>query len=276
MVSTAAGDLGLLDPRVILAIDFWALVIVLALGDIPAPDLAQRIFASKDSDTARKSSLLAGLSYYTVGVLSMLIGAAAYLLFPRLDDPELAYPMLIKGVLPVGIAGVVLAGLMAAVMSNADSMLLAPATVAAKNIIKDLLKPDMSDRGLLMVSRATVLVIGVIAIVAGLARAEVLYWLILAFDVLFASLFVPLTLGLWWKRFNRAGAVAAILSGALSRILLEYALNAGWIEQWWIASLGAPLISLIAGVLVTLVTPPPSDEELKAYYKARETVGFKS
>ncbi len=276
VVSTAAGDLGLLDPRVILAIDFWALVIVLALGDIPAPDLAQRIFASKDSDTARKSSLLAGLSYYTVGVLSMLIGAAAYLLFPRLDDPELAYPMLIKGVLPVGIAGVVLAGLMAAVMSNADSMLLAPATVAAKNIIKDLLKPDMSDRGLLMVSRATVLVIGVIAIVAGLARAEVLYWLILAFDVLFASLFVPLTLGLWWKRFNRAGAVAAILSGALSRILLEYALNAGWIEQWWIASLGAPLISLIAGVLVTLVTPPPSDEELKAYYKARETVGFKS
>ncbi len=269
VVAVAGGELGLLDPRILLAIDFWALVLVLSLGDIPAPDLMQRIFASKDESTAKKSSLLAGLSYYTVGVISMLIGAAAYILFPGLDDPELAYPMLIKGVLPVGIAGIVLAGLMAAVMSNADSMLLAPATVAAKNIIRDLFKPDMSDRGLLAVSRATVLAIGLAAIAAALARAEVLYWLILAFDVLFAALFVPLTLGLWWKRYNRAGATASIVVGALARIALEYALNAGWIKYWWIASLGAPLLSLIAGVAATLATSPPSEEELEAYYEAR-------
>jgi SSS family solute:Na+ symporter len=269
VIATAGGELGLLDPRILLAIDFWALVLVLSLGDIPAPDLMQRIFASRDESTAKKSSLLAGLSYYTVGVLSMLVGAAAYILFPGLDDPELAYPMLIKGVLPAGVAGIVLAGLMAAVMSNADSMLLAPATVAAKNIIKDIVKPDMSDRSLLVVSRATVLAIGLAAIAAALARAEVLYWLILAFDVLFAALFVPLTLGLWWKRYNRAGAAASIILGALSRIILEYLLNKGVIGQWWIASLGAPLISLIAGVIATLSTHPPTERELEAYYKAR-------
>lgn len=272
VLSAASGELGLLDLRILLAIDFWALVLVLALGDIPAPDLMQRIFASNDESTARRSSLLAGFSYYTVGILSMLVGAAAYILFPGLEDPELAYPMLIKGVLPAGVAGLVLAGLMAAVMSNADSMLLAPATVIAKNIIRDIVKPDMSDRGLLITSRLAVLVIGVAAIAAALARAEVLYWLILAFDVLFAALFVPLTLGLWWRRYNRAGATSSIIFGAIARITLEYLLNRGVIGQWWIASLGAPAISLIAGVIATLVTSPPTEEELKAYYKARGLV----
>lgn len=110
------------------------------------------------------------------------------------------------------------------------------------------------------------LVIGLAAIAATLARAEVIYWLILASDVLFAALFVPLTLGLWWKRYNRAGATTSIVLGALARIILEYLLNKGLIGQWWIASLGAPLISFIAGVIATLATHPPTEKELEAYY----------
>lgn len=247
-VVAEAGSMGLLDPKVFLAIDFWALMIVLALGDVPAPDLAQRIFASKDEDTAKKSALLAGLSYYLVGVVSMLVGVSALILLPNLGDAELAYPALIKEVLPAGVAGVVLSGLMAAVMSNADSMLLAPATVMAKNLGKDLLRPGMSDSSLLLLSRALVAVLGVFAIAAAVARADIIYWLVLAFDVLFASLFVPLALGIWWRSYTWAGAAAGIFAGAVARVLLEYALNAGLVSEWWIPSLAAPAISLIASL----------------------------
>ena len=259
-VASVISEEGLASWEVVLAMDFWALVIVLALGDIPAPDLMQRVFASRDPGTARKSSIMAGISYYLMGVTSMLVGASAIVLLPGLEDPELAYPMLIKTVLPVGLSGLVLAGLMAAVMSNADSMMLAPATVVAKNVIKDVVKPDMSDKGLLLASRALVAVIGGVAIAGGLMRANVLYWLILAFDVLFASLFVPLTLGLWWPRFNRAGALSSMLAGASSRVALEYLLAKGLIGPWWVASLGAPLIALAAGVLATLASPAPTKE----------------
>ncbi|RLG84281.1 MAG: hypothetical protein DRO39_07655 [Thermoprotei archaeon] len=131
----------------------------------------------------------------------MFVEVSALILVPGLKDPELAYPILIKTVLPVGASGLVLSGLMAAVMSNADSMLLAPATVVAK----DIFAPQMSDRGLLTTSRVLVLILGLAAIAAGIARADVLYWPVLAFDVLFAALFVPLTLGLWWRRYNWAG-----------------------------------------------------------------------
>lgn len=268
-ISIKLSETGLFDPKFILAFDFWALFLVLGLGDIPAPDLMQRVFASKDVKTAKLSAILGGISYYFVGVISAIIGVSAAILLPNLSDPQLAYPMMIKMVLPAGVAGLVLSGLMAAVMSNADSMLLAPASVIAKNIFKDLIKPGASDRELLMVSRAVVLVLGIAAIVTALPKPDILYWLTLAFDVLFASLFFPLTLGLYWKRLNWQGAAAGIIGGAIARMILEYALNAGVLPEWWIASLGAPAISAILTIALSLVTAPPGQKELEAFNKAR-------
>lgn len=51
--------------------------------------------------------------------------------------------------------------------------------------------------------------------------------------------------------------------GAVARIALEYAFNAGLVSEWWIPSLASPLLSLIASVAATLVTPPPSEKELE-------------
>ncbi len=253
-IAAKMGQLGLTDPRVFLAIDFWALFIVLALGDIPAPDLMQRVLASRDSRIAASSALLAGFSYIAIGIVSAVVGTAATILIPNLSNPQQAYPALISTVLPAGAAGLVLSGLMAAVMSNADSMLLAPATVVAKNIFVDLFKPNASDRELLLVSRIAVLAIGIAATLAALPKPDIIYWLVLAFDVLFASLFVPLTLGLYWRGITWQGAAASIIGGALTRLILEYLLNIGAIQQWWIASLGAPLVSFVLAVGVSLAT----------------------
>ncbi|MCX8185000.1 MAG: sodium/solute symporter [Sulfolobales archaeon] len=252
-LSVLVSEAGALDLRILFSINFWALFLVLSLGDIPAPDLIQRVYASRDEKTARYSSLLAGVSYYIAGLTSIVIGVIMKHLEPNLPDPNLAYPTMIKYFLPVGVSGLVLSGLMAAIMSNADSMLLAPSIVLAKNIVRDLVKKDMSEVELLKVSRYAIAALGVLAIAAGLARADVLYWLTLAFDLLFASLFVPLTLGLFWSRFNWRGAAASIVLGVISRVVLEWALTAGVIVEWWIASLGAPLISFIAGLLATLI-----------------------
>lgn len=256
-VSTLASlvnEAGVFDPRVLLTIDFWALFLVLALGDIPAPDLVQRVYASRDEKTARESSILAGFAYYVAGIVSIMVGVIMKSLDPGLPDPQLAYPAMIKYFLPAGLSGLTLAGLMAAVMSNADSMLLAPSTVFVKNVVKDLLKKDVSDEDLLKASRYAVVGLGALGLLAGLARADVLYWLNLAFDVLFASLFIPLTLGLFWPRFNWQGAASAIILGAASRLVLEWMLNAGMLADWWVASLGAPLVSLAAGVTAALIT----------------------
>jgi len=171
---TKAEELGLLDfGKIILAFDFWALFIVFALGDIPAPDLMQRIFGSENERTAQISSLLGGISYYVMGILALLLGSIAAVKFPNLNDPELALPMLVKTMLPAGISGLALAGLMAAVMSNADSMLLAPGTLIAKNIYRDIINPQASDEDVLKVSRISLLVIGIFALVLSTTRSGI-------------------------------------------------------------------------------------------------------
>ena len=243
---TKAEELGLLDfGKIILAFDFWALFIVFALGDIPAPDLMQRIFGSENERTAQISSLLGGISYYVMGILALLLGSIAAVKFPNLNDPELALPMLVKTMLPAGISGLALAGLMAAVMSNADSMLLAPGTLIAKNIYRDIINPQASDEDVLKVSRISLLVIGIFALVLSTTRSGIVEWLYLAWDVIFATAFFPLTLGLWWDKTTYKGAFAGVVGGGITRIILEALTLSGAISQWWVASLGAPLISLI-------------------------------
>jgi len=100
----------------------------------------------------------------------------------------------------------VLSGLMAAVMSNVDSMLLASAMVVARNIFADLFGYS-SDRTLLTISRLSILAIGCTAIAVAMAKPDIIYWLILAFEVLFALLFISLTLGLYWTSRDSRGKV---------------------------------------------------------------------
>lgn len=249
-----AGNSGMLDPGILLSVNFWALVVVLGLGDVPAPDLVQRVYASRDDRTAKTSCILAGFAYIVAGVVSMIVGLVMVHLQPGLEDPQMAYPVLIKTFLPMGLAGLTLAGLMAAVMSNADSMLLAPSIVLAKNLLKDLFWKNLSEQELLRISKLLVLVLGAISTAIALSRAEILYWLTLAFDVLFASLFVPLTLGLFWAKTTWQAAGASIIAGATSRLLLEVLFTAGYIAEWWIPSLLAPTVSLVVAVAVSLVT----------------------
>jgi len=248
-------ELGLLDfGKIVLAFDFWVLFIVFALGDIPAPDLMQRVLGSENEKTAQISSLLGGIAYYIMGVLALFLGAIAAITFPNLSDPELALPMLVKNMLPIGISGLALAGLMAAVMSNADSMLLAPGTLIAKNIYKDIINPKASDKEILKISRISLLAIGIFALILSTTRPGIVEWLYLAWDVIFATAFFPLTLGLWWSKTTYRGAFAGVVGGGISRIILEILTLYGIISQWWIASLGAPLISLILTITLSLTS----------------------
>ena len=88
----------------------------------------QRIIAARDEKTARRSFLLTGvpIEWPLFAIGSTLIGMIARMLLPEITDPEMATPMIILELLPSGIAGIVIAAYVAAVMSSADSMLMGP------------------------------------------------------------------------------------------------------------------------------------------------------
>jgi Na+/proline symporter len=130
----------------------------------------------------------------------------------------------------------------------------------AKNIYKDYLKPDASDKSVLKLTRIMILAVTVVALVVGIVYPEVYMLTNFSFDLVLACLFVPLTLGLWWKKANATGALAAIVVGALYRILAPGFVEGFTFESitypltWYYYTVFAPIISLVVMVTVSLAT----------------------
>jgi len=184
--------------------------------------------------------------------------------FMREDIVVLATPE-IAG-LPYVISGLVAAGGMAAAMSTADGLLLAIANALSHDLYYKMIDPKADTRRRLIVARVLLIVIGAAgAAVASMKLTGILGAVAWAFDFAMSGLFFPLVLGVWWKRANRAGAIAGMGVGLLVGTWYLYMVYAGGMTPWLgidhlrFGIVGAAA-SLIAMVAVTLMTPAPDAE----------------
>jgi cation/acetate symporter len=184
--------------------------------------------------------------------------------FMRPDIVVLATPE-IAG-LPYVISGLVAAGGMAAAMSTADGLLLAIANALSHDLYYKIIDPKADTRTRLIVARILLIVIGALAaFVASFRLTGILGAVAWAFDFAASGLFFPLVLGVWWKRANRAGAIAGMILGfAAGTLYLYYVRFAGgdpWlgIDHLRFAIIGMP-VSLVAMVVVSLMTAEPDKE----------------
>ena len=242
--------------------------ITIGLGSIPTPDLMQRALGGKDEKTVRWSAIISGLMYWTIGLLPILMGLLGVALVergiiptePLEEDPELLFPLFIKYTVPPAVGVMIVGGLLAAIMSSADSAMLAPATILAKNIARDLFKPDMSDRSLVLASRICITLLTAVSLTIGLTYPYVYELNVFSFDLILAGLFVPLALGMYWKKANEVGAIAGMVSGMAFRVLA-----AGFIEgftfegityptTWYYYTVFSPVIAAAVMIVVSLAT----------------------
>ena len=175
--------------------------------------------------------------------------------------------------LPYVISGLVAAGGMAAAMSTADGLLLAIANALSHDLYYKMIDPKAETSTRLIVARILLIVIGAAgAAVASLKLTGILGAVAWAFCFACSGLFFPLVLGVWWKRANAAGAVAGMVFGFVSGALYLYLIYNKIIDPIWgldglrFGIIGMP-ISLIAMVVVTLMTEAP-DEETQAMVDA--------
>ncbi|MDX1432094.1 MAG: sodium:solute symporter family protein [Gammaproteobacteria bacterium] len=184
--------------------------------------------------------------------------------FMRGDIVVLATPE-IAG-LPYVISGLVAAGGMAAAMSTADGLLLAIANALSHDLYYKMIDPKADTARRLIVARVLLLAIGAAgAAVASLRLTGILGAVAWAFDFAMSGLFFPLVLGVWWKRANRAGAIAGMVVGFVAGTWYLYMVRWGGMEPWIgidhlrFGIIGAAA-SLIAMVVVSLATKPPDAE----------------
>ncbi len=141
--------------------------------------IAQRVLGAKDEDNARWGALLGGLLKLPVIFIMVLPGVLAKLIFPDLPNGDQVFPTLVTQLLPVGVIGLVLAGLIAAIMSSIDSTLNSASALVTLDFVTPA-KPDLTDKQVTQVGRITM---GIIMVVSALWAPQ-----IANFDGLFAYL----------------------------------------------------------------------------------------
>lgn len=192
--------------------------LVIGLGNLAGQDLIQRALSSRDEKTAYRSAYLAGGLYVTVGLLPVLLGMAGAVVLPDLANPDLVMMELALRYLPTAALILFTGALVSALLSSADSALLAPASVLGWDLLR-FLRPHASERLCLNTSRLAVLVLGLVSLGLALHKATVYELMVDSWSVLLATLFVPLTAGIWWRHANGPGALAAVVTGLVVWII---------------------------------------------------------
>lgn len=183
-------------------------IIASILGACTAQAGIQPILAARDVHVAKRAAILTAFAIAPFGILTALLGMAAKVQMPELANAKEALPMLMMNMSPVA-GGIVLASIMAAVLSTISPLILACGTMLTKDIYHRRLRPNASDGRVLAVSRLTTAVSGLICMGAAVTMydsARILDIVYYAYT-LRGSIFVVLLLGIYWRWTSQKGAI---------------------------------------------------------------------
>ena len=235
------------------------------LGYFGVPQVLLRFMAIRDENELTRSRRIATVWVVISLTIAVFIGLVGRTLFPTAlttsSEAENVFILLSTNLLPPLIAGFVMAGILAATISSSDSYLLIAASAFAKNIYQGLFSKKASDREVLNISRLTLLLIAVIAIIIALDENSVIFAIVSFAWAGFGATFGPLMLfSLFWKRTTRAGAIAGMIGGA-GMVFVWNLLVRPLGGMWDIYELlPAFIFSCICIVVVSLLTPEPSQQ----------------
>ncbi len=185
--------------------------------------LYQRMYACKGVKEGRKAWYIAGLFEYPVmAFMGVFLGMCARVLYPELDadQAERGLPMLINDVLPIGITGVVVAAYFSAIMSTADSCLVASSGNLTNDMIQRYLLPNASHKTIIRLSQVVTLLLGLAAILLAGLFVTVLDAIMYAYAFMVSGLFVPTLGAYFWRRASSVGALLSMITGGGLTLLL--------------------------------------------------------
>ncbi len=257
----------------------WGAILALGLGDIVALDFMERVFSARSPKTARKGAFMGGaLTLFTVLPTSML-GIVALYYLPADTLPDLVLPILATEHMPFAIGAAILMGVIGASMSTASGGLLAISSVISRNLISRIIrrrwlgKPATDDKKLLLTTRLVLIPMMVAGTALGYFVPAPGIYLILAFDIVFAGAFAPLTLGLFWKKANMPAAIASLLIGSTLRLIFFFTMP----EEWaGLDTMIPPVVSFVAFIIAALATqgkyPGKQRHDVRDYVPPEEDV----
>jgi SSS family solute:Na+ symporter len=247
--------------------------VIYFFGLVIGQDIWQRVFTARSDKVAKWAGTASGVYCLLYAIAGALIGMGASVILPGLAERDDAYPAIVTEVLPQGVAGLVVAAALAAIMSTSSGALIATATVAKEDIVGTLLRRKQAvptpvapggeqltptqEHDEVGNSRWYILAFGVVVIAIACVLGDVVAALTIAYDILVGGLLVAIIGGMIWKRGTIAGALVSIATGTV----LTLGTMAVYGDIYANEPIFAGLIgSLLTFVVVSLLTRPTSPE----------------
>ena len=196
----------------------WAAIVSMALGDIVAIDFIQRVISSKSPQSAQKGCYFGGILTLLVGIPTALIGLYAFHL-DKLGNKNLLVDIALNNV-PEMVGILLILGIIGASMSTAAGVILDLSNIITRNLIQKYSSGIKNNKKILHLARSIAIPTMVFASTIAYYHPKPGILLILAFDIVLAGCFVPLLLGIYWKKANTIAAISSIIFGAILRLTL--------------------------------------------------------
>ncbi|MBC3350277.1 sodium:solute symporter [Pseudomonas sp. SWRI196] len=214
-------------------------------------DIWQRVFTARSEGVAKVAGTAAGLYCVLYGLAGALIGMAAKVLLPDLENVNNAFASVVQTSLPNGIRGLVIAAALAALMSTAAAGLLAASTTVVQDLLPRLRQGRESGNGDVHENRIATLLLGVVVLGIALVVSDVISALTLAYNLLVGGMLIPLIGAIYWKRATTAGAITSMSLGFLTALffMIKDGLDANTPIYYSLS------VALVSFVLVSLLSP---------------------
>ena len=237
---------------------YWILV---GVGVVALPQIAVRAMSYRDSRSMHRAIMIGTVVVGVIMLCMHLIGVFARPILPGIDVADQVIPLVAMEVLPPWLAGILLAAPLAAIMSTVDSLLLLVSSSVVKDVYLNYIKPDASMERVKKVSLGVTAIVGIVAFLLAISPPDLLVFLnLFAIGGLEAAFMWPLIFGLYWKYANKTGALASMITGFGSYIIIHFYNEANG-DLFGVHTVTLPVvISLIVFIVFSLLFKE------KAYY----------
>ncbi len=242
--------------------DIWVWITFLGgwmtmmLGSIPQQDVFQRITSAKSAKVALWGSILGASVYFCFTFVPMFIAYAATLIDPAhfgklvVEDSQKVLPTLVLQHTPVLAQAIFFGAVLSAIMSCSSATLLAPSVSFAENIVRGYI-PHLGDKGFLRVMRICLVVFGLTVLTYALNSNHSIFGMVeSAYKITLAGAFVPLFFGAFWKKATSQGALAAIIGGITTWVLIEVLAGEESLVPPQLIGLGVSALGMVIGSLI--------------------------
>ena len=244
---------------------FLAAFLTVAFGSIPQQDVFQRVTSAKDERTAVTGTLLGGLFYFIFAFVPMFIAYSAIVIDPSFtqlfsaeDERSIQriLPDLILQKTPFWIQVLFFGALLSAILSTASGTLLAPSSLFTENVLRPFF-PKLNEKNMLITLRCVLMLFAIAATLNAVTSNETMYQMVQnAYTVTLVGAFIPLVLGIFWRKASTQGAIFSIVCGSGMWAVVHFRWGDDAIVPAQLWGLLASLIGMIVGSVTPQIIRP--------------------